>query len=67
MARDSDGNVIKVGQGIGFKSDIEQWGKVTKIDGRSITIESQSESGFSGEYIGGQTIIVEDADRCWSE
>lgn len=66
-AKDADGNEIKVGDVVGFKSDIEQCGKVVEIRhkyyGWEVVLESFST--FSGEYIGGQTRTTEDADRCW--
>ena len=62
-----DGGVTEVtlGQTIHFKSDIEQCGKVIKIDGDDITIYRRS--GFEGDYIGGQTQVVEHAGDCWIE
>lgn len=63
MARDADGYPVKTGCWVCFKCDIEQYGQVIKIQGNQLTLENKS--GFSGEYIGGDTITVEDADRCW--
>jgi len=54
---------VKVGDYVGFKCDIEQGGKIIKIEGNSLTL--QNENGFSGEYIGGDTITVEQASDCW--
>lgn len=54
---------VKVGDVVGFKCDIEQYGKVVKIEGTRLTLEN--EYGFDGEYIGGQTVTVEDARDCW--
>jgi hypothetical protein len=62
-----EGKVVKIGDWVGFKSDIEQGGRIVKIShtkyGTYLTLKN--ENGFSGEYIGGQTITEEEADRCW--
>jgi len=71
MAKDADGNVIKVGMVVGFKSDIEQEGKVVAIKrnfGRDVVVlEALSERGFTGDYIGGSMRTTEDPDRVWVE
>ena len=62
-----DGQVVKVGDWVSFKSDIEQSGKIVAIKqtyaGTSLTLENTS--GFSGDYIGGDTITTELARDCW--
>lgn len=62
-----DGQVVKVGDYVGFKSDIEQYGKIVEIKqsymGASLVLENTS--GFSGDYIGGDTITTELARDCW--
>jgi Tfp pilus assembly protein PilP len=58
-----DGQKVKVGDWVGFKSDIEQYGQITKINGDQLTLKN--ENGFEGSYIGGQTITVQQANRCW--
>lgn len=58
-----EGKIVKVGDWVGFKSDIEQSGKIIKIKGKELTLENLN--GFSGDYIGGQTITVELASDCW--
>jgi hypothetical protein len=64
-----DGQVVKVGDSVCFKSDVEQSGKIVDIkktySGVSLTLES--EYGFHGDYIGGQTITTELARDCWVE
>mgnify|MGYP003121790002 CR=1 FL=1 len=61
-ARDAEGTEIKVGDIVEFKADIEQVGKVVKIDSYGgLVIEN--ENGFIGEYIGGDTRTTENADR----
>ena len=59
---------VKVGDYVGFKSDVEQYGKIKKIErsafgGAQFVLEN--ENGFSGDYIGGETITVELAKDCW--
>ena len=64
-----DGIEVKIGDWVGFKSDIEQSGKIVAIKqtyaGASLTLENTS--GFSGGYIGGKTITTELARDCWLE
>jgi hypothetical protein len=62
-----EGVTVKIGDWVGFKSDIEQSGKIVAIKqtyaGTSLTLENTS--GFSGDYIGGDTITTELARDCW--
>ena len=62
-----EGVTVKIGDWVGFKSDIEQSGKIIDIKksymGVSLTLENTS--GFSGDYIGGDTITTELARDCW--
>jgi hypothetical protein len=62
-----DGKTVKVGDWVGFKSDIEQSGQIVEIKksymGYSLVLENKS--GFSGDYIGGDTITTEQASDCW--
>ena len=62
-----EGVTVNIGDWVGFKSDIEQSGKIVAIKqtyaGTSLTLENTS--GFSGDYIGGQTITTELARDCW--
>jgi len=64
-----EGQTVKIGDYVGFKSDIEQSGKIVDIKktyfGTSLTLENQN--GFSGDYIGGDTITTEMARDCWIE
>ena len=64
-----DGQEVQVGDWVGFKSDIEQSGKIVEIKssymGASLVLENTS--GFSGGYIGGETITTELARDCWLE
>lgn len=63
--KDYDGNTVtlKVGDYVGFKSDVEQSGKIIKIEGDWLTLER--EYGFEGHYIGGQTVTRENVRDCW--
>lgn len=65
MAISANGKVLKIGDWVGFKCDIEQYGNVIEIKGDWVVLECLS--GFSGEYIGGQTITEELASDCWLE
>lgn len=62
---------IKVGDFVGFKSDIEQGGQVSAIRrksyGTGYTLTLTNENGFEGGYIGGETVTEEDADRVWTD
>jgi hypothetical protein len=64
-----EGKTVNIGDWVGFKSDIEQSGKIVAIKqtyaGASLTLENLS--GFSGDYIGGDTITTELARDCWLE
>jgi hypothetical protein len=64
-----DRQTIKIGDWVGFKSDIEQSGQVVEIKssymGHSLVLENKN--GFHGDYIGGQTITTELASDCWLE
>ena len=64
-----DGQEVQIGDWVGFKSDIEQSGKIVEIKssymGASLVLENTS--GFSGGYIGGDTITTELARDCWVE
>ncbi len=61
-----DGQAVKVGDYVCFKSDYEQCGKITKIDGNRLTLFRDDE-GFGGDYIGGENYTVQDARDCWIE
>lgn len=64
-AKDGDTVEVQVGDYVGFKCDIEQGGQITAIDGDTLTLSNPN--GFHGDYIGGQTVTTETADRCWAE
>jgi hypothetical protein len=54
---------VKVGDVVGFKSDYEQHGRVTKIDGDRLTLENPN--GFGGDYLRYAKTTVERASNCW--
>lgn len=60
-------NIIKVGDIVEFKSDVEQSGRITKIVGRNVYLESLTNEGFSGDYIGGNTTHVIDKKDIFSD
>ena len=64
-----DGVTVKIGDWVCFKADIEQSGQILEIKssymGPALVLENKS--GFSGDYIGGDTITTELARDCWLE
>jgi hypothetical protein len=60
---------VKVGDNVVFKSDIEQWAKIVEIKktyaGVALVLENRH--GFSGDYIGGETITTVLARDCWAD
>ena len=64
-----DGVEVRVGDYVSFKSDIEQSGQIVEIKqsytGKALVLENKH--GFSGDYIGGETITTELARDCWIE
>ena len=64
-----DGKTVKVGDWVGFKSDIEQSGQIVEIKksymGHSLVLENRH--GFQGDYIGGETITTQLARDCWAD
>ena len=62
-----EGQTVRIGDVVCFKSDIEQSGTVVDIKktymGTSLVL--QRDYGFEGGYIGGETIHTELASDCW--
>ena len=60
---------VKVGDWVGFKSDIEQSGQIVEIKksymGHSLVLENRH--GFQGDYIGGETRTTRLARDCWAD
>lgn len=70
MNANVEGKTVKVGDYVCFKSDVEQSGKIIRIEagrayGRTLTLENLN--GFHGDYIGGQTVTTVQAADCWVE
>jgi len=57
---------VNIGDWVGFKSDIEQCGKVKQIQSRGALIV-ENKNGFDGDYIGGDTEAVVGFDEVWKE
>jgi hypothetical protein len=62
-----EGQEVSVGDYVGFKSDIEQSGKIVEIKKSyiGVSLVLQNNNGFSGDYIGGDTITTQLARDCW--
>lgn len=63
-----EGQDVFVGDHVGFKCDIEQSGRITKITrtfNGNVELHLEDEYGFEGGYIGGDTKTVQYADDCW--
>jgi hypothetical protein len=58
-----DGRVVQIGDFVGFKSDIEQYGKIVEINGSNLLLKASST--FSGDYIGGEEFTTVHASSCW--
>ncbi len=61
--------LVKIGDTVAFKSDIEQWGKVIDIkrDWKGDQLVLENIHGFDGHYIGGSTITTQMARDCWAD
>ena len=60
---------VKVGDNVAFKSDIEQWAKIIEIKKTyaGVALVLENIHGFSGDYIGGETITTRLASECWAD
>ena len=56
---------VEVGDWVGFKSDIEQYGKVVAFRQGGFIL--QNKDGFIGEYIGGDTETLVFHDEVWKD
>lgn len=63
MAR-VDGQPVKVGDYVSFKSDVEQTAQIVKIQGDILTLKA-GPNGFQGDYIGGSEFTTEYSWDCW--
>lgn len=66
-----EGQKVKVGDWVCFKSDYEQCGKIVSIkqgySGVVLVLESGRDEGFGGDYIGGQERTQVRPQDCWIE
>jgi hypothetical protein len=63
-----EGKQVTIGDVVGFKCDVEQYGRITAIRRDSCNKEVltlQAFGTFSGGYIGGETETTEHAEDCW--
>ena len=64
--------IIKVGDYVGFKSDVEQYGLITEIKKSknvycSYDVVLTNKNGFSGEYINGETKTTISINNVWKD
>jgi hypothetical protein len=59
-----DGQRVRVGDWVSFKSDVEQSGRIEAIlsEGRLVLTNP---NGFQGDYIGGLDSTIQRAVDCW--
>lgn len=62
-----EGNTVKVGDYVCFKSDYEQCGKIVEIIRGTTLVLFKDDSGFGGDYIGGENYTRVDSRDCWIE
>lgn len=72
QVRNKDGHILKVGDIVGFKCDVEQYGKVIDIIRprelyKSSKVVLSNPNGFFGEYIGGDKETTESIDDVWKD
>ena len=56
---------IELGDMVGFKTDIEQYGEVISLSRTYVVVENKG--GFCGDYIGGDTIAHVPTDDIWKD
>lgn len=67
-----DGKNVSVGDVVSFKCDVEQAGRIVGVKkaiwgGDELVLEALCDSGFSGDYIGGDDSTTVAAEDCWIE
>ena len=64
-----EGQVVKVGDYVGFKSDTEQYGKIIAVKpspwGKGKVLVLENPNGFCGEYLRYATRTEQMASDCW--
>jgi len=66
-----EGQEVKIGDYVGFKSDVEQGGEIVKImrstfcPGEHILTLKAGPEGFQGGYIGGDVTTTVNTSDCW--
>lgn len=61
-----NGQRVKVGDWVSFKSEVEQSGKIEAIlSGNRLVLTNPN--GFQGDYIGGLEATIQSAQDCWIE
>ena len=58
---------IEVDDWVGFKSDVEQYGKIKSIQRGRQTLILVNKDGFEGDYIGGDTETMVGFEDVWKE
>ena len=60
---------VKVGDNVAFNSGIEQWAQIIEIKQTyaGVALVLENKHGFSGDYIGGETITTRLASECWAD
>lgn len=60
---------VGIGDYVGFKSDIEQYGQIVDVtsDYRGERLTLHNPNGFGGDYLRYATKTVEFASDCWAE
>lgn len=63
-----DGKTASIGDWVGFKADVEQYGQIVSITRSwgAETLTLTNPDGFDGDYVGGQTKTTIAATDCWS-
>jgi len=60
---------VFIGDIVNFKCDVEQYGKIKAIkkvgSDYELTLESTSDEGFEGDFIGGDLTTTMKASECW--
>ena len=60
---------VKIGDTVAFNSEGEQWAQIIEIKRTyaGVALVLENKHGFSGDYIGGETITTRLASECWAD